>query len=60
MKCITQIPVTPRDTAATRSQPRRAEPVLARALLVHRKARNEPRNDMRYAKAGVSKPYEKL
>jgi hypothetical protein len=56
MKCITQIPVTPSDIAATRSQPLRVEPLLARARLVQRKARNEPRKDMRYARAGVSKP----
>src|SRR5262249_31757928 len=40
--------------------PLRVFPVLALALLVQRRARNEPRNDMRYARPGVSMPYEKL
>src|SRR6266699_2958398 len=60
MKCITQIPVMPIEMPATISHLARAGPVLTRDLLVQRKPRNEPRNDIRYARAGVSKPYEKL
>jgi hypothetical protein len=60
MKCITQIPVHPIEKAATRSQRILAGPLLARDLLVQRRPRKEPRNDIAYASPGVTKPYEKL
>ena len=47
MKCITQIPVIPIEIAATNSHLTRAGPVLTRDLLVQRKPRNAPRNDIR-------------
>ncbi len=56
MKCMTQIPVTPIEIAPTRSQRTRAAPVQARDRAVHRRPRNEPRNDIRYARTGVSAP----
>jgi hypothetical protein len=47
MKCITQIPVIPIETAAKSNHRILVAPVLARALLVQRSPRNEPRKDIR-------------
>ncbi len=46
MKCMTQIPVVPIDTAASTSQRARAAPVWARAREVHLSPRKAPRTDI--------------
>ena len=46
MKCMPQIPGTPRDTAASSSQRTRARPCTSRARVVHRRPRKQPRQDM--------------
>jgi len=60
MKCITQMPVVPSDTAARTSQRTRAARWCAYARVVHRSAMNAPRQDMAYAVTGVSAPKAKL
>src|SRR5260370_18260052 len=56
MKCITQIPVAPIDTAPSSSQLIRDEPVDALARAVLRRPRNAPVQDIVYANAGASGP----
>ena len=47
MKCITQIPVIPIETAPTMSQRTREEPVLTCDRAVHLNPMKEPRKDIR-------------
>ena len=47
MKCMTQMPVTPIDTAASSSHLARDAPSMARARLVHCRPRKQPRHDTR-------------
>src|ERR1700683_1050407 len=60
MKCITQMPVMPSETAAAASRPSRVRPVLTLARVVQRRARNDPIKDIIKASAGVTSPTEKL
>lgn len=45
-KCMVQIPATPMDRAASSSQRTREAPRTARARVVHRRPRKQPRHDM--------------
>src|SRR5215472_15363501 len=60
MKCMTQIPQAPIETAAKISQRALAGPSWARALVTQRSPRNAPRQDMTYASAGLNTPLAKL
>ena len=47
MKCMTQMPVAPIDTAASSSHRARAPPSIARARAVHCSPRKQPRQEIR-------------
>ena len=46
MKCMPQTPATAMDTAASSSQRAREPPWAARALVVQRRPRKQPRHDI--------------
>jgi hypothetical protein len=47
MKCMTQMPVIPIDTAASSSHRALAPPCIALALAVHCRPRKQPRQEIR-------------